>query len=471
MGFTGLVLGAMLHRDGIVRAASTHSGWTPPNGQPHFAPRAKQIVWFMMRGGVSHVESFDPKPALNQYAGKTLSETPHQAILNSEYLKNVKEQVKNNIVKYDQGKIWPLQVGFQKCGQSGIEVSDWWPNVRQCVDDIALVRSMWTTDNNHGAQLEMMSGKHLLDGCAPTIGSWIHYGLGSLDENLPQFIHIGPTLQSQCNEGTDGDYLGPEHAAVQIKVDSKAPLPYAQPEINVSHEEQLERRQLLDELHRQAIIEYPSDAKLRARIKSYELAFRMQTAVPAVMRFTDETPATHRLYGLDRDETRPFGEQCLSVRRFLERGVRFIQVFHGDGAAGEWDAHSALVANHTSLCGKVDLPLAGLLIDLKQRGMLDDTIVVWTTEFGRTPYAQGSDGRDHHNFGFSIWMAGAGLKKGVVHGATDELGFHAVEDRHFVTDIHATLMKLLGLDPHRLEIPGRKRLEIDYGNPISQIMA
>jgi len=471
MGFTGLALSAMLHRDGIARDTSSTGASRIQIGQPHFAPKAKSVVWFMMRGGVSHVEGFDPKPALAKYAGKTISKTPYDKILTSEYLKNVKAQVKDNIVKYDQGSIWPMQVGYKKSGQSGVEVSDWWPHLRESVDDIALVRSMWTIDNNHGAQMEMMSGKHLLDGCAPTIGAWVHYGLGSLNDSLPQFIHIGPTLMSQCNEGIDGDYLGPENAAVRIKVDPKSPLDYARPEIEMSRDEQLAQAELLGTLNGYAAVEYPEDAKLRARIKSYELAFRMQTAVPDVMRFTDETAATHTLYGLDNEATRPFGEQCLAVRRFLERGVRFIQVFHGDGAAGEWDAHSNLVNNHKGLCAKVDRPIAGFLQDLKQRGLLDETVVLWTTEFGRTPYAQGADGRDHHNFGFPIWMAGAGIKRGVVHGATDELGFHAVENRHFVTDLHATLFQLLGLDARRLEIPGRKRLDIDYGRPITGIIA
>jgi len=470
-GFSALALGALLQRDGFARAADPFTGSTPPDGQPHFTPRAKQVVWFMMRGGVSHVEAFDPKPALAKYAGKTLSETPHKEILTSEYLKNVRAQVANNIVKYDRGKIWPMQIGYKPGGRSGAEVSDWWPNVRECMDDIALVRSMWTTDNNHGAQIEMMSGKHLLAGCAPTMGAWVRYGLGSLGDDLPQFIHIGPTLITQCNEGIDGDYLGPENAAVVINVDPKNPLQFARPAVAVSSDEAVERAGLLHRLNRLSAAERPSDRMLSARIKSYELAFRMQTAVPDAMRFSEETAAIHRLYGLDQETTRPFGEQCLAVRRFLEQGVRFIQVFHGNGAAGEWDAHGALVQNHSSLCAKVDLPLAGFLKDLKQRGLLDETIVVWSSEFGRTPYSQGADGRDHHNFGFSAWMAGGGIKAGVVHGATDELGFHAVENRHFVTDLHATIFQLLGLDARRLEIPGRKRLEIDYGKPIAEIIA
>jgi hypothetical protein len=311
----------------------------------------------------------------------------------------------------------------------------------------------------------------LLDGCFPTIGAWIHYGLGSLNDNLPQFISIGTRLESQCFEALDGDYLGPENGAVEIKVDPKNPLAYGRPELDAGDEERAIDAQLLGKLNGLSAVEYPADKDLRARIKAYEMAFRMQTAVPEVMHFADEDEATRKMYGLDNEVTRPFGEQCLAVRRFSERGVRFIQVFHGANAAGEWDAHAKLKQNHSSMSAKVDQPIAALLKDLKRRGLLDETIVLWTTEFGRTPYGQGSDGRDHHNFGFSIWMAGGGIKGGIVHGATDELGYHAVENRHYVTDIHATIFQLLGLDPRRLEIPGRKRLEIDYGRPIREIMA
>jgi len=470
MGLTGLALGAMLAGDGILRA-DTPGHFVPPDGKPHFAPRAKKVIWLMMRGGVSHMESFDPKPALTEHAGKTVAESPHKAVLESPYFKNVREVVVNNIVDRNKAKIFPLQVGYKKCGQSGVEISDWWPHVRGIVDDIAILRSMWTTDNNHGAQMLFLSGKHMLDGCAPTIGAWTHYGLGTLNENLPQFISMGARLESQCFEALDGDYLGPENAAVEIKVDPKNPLAYGRPELEIGLEERAINAGLLDKLNQLSAVEYPADKDLHARINAYELAFRMQTAVPDVMRFEDEDAGTRKLYGLDNEVTRPFGEQLLAARRFSERGVRFIQVFHGPSAAGEWDAHSKLKENHSSLCAKVDQPIAALITDLKRRGLLDETIVLWTTEFGRTPYAQGGDGRDHHNFGFSIWMAGGGIKGGIVHGATDELGYHAVEKRQFVTDIHATIFQLLGLDPRRLEIPGRKRLDMDYGRPIPEIIA
>jgi uncharacterized protein (DUF1501 family) len=225
-------------------------------------------------------------------------------------------------------------------------------------------------------------------------------------------------------------------------------------------------------LNKLSAIEYPDDPALAARIKSYELAYHMQTAVPDVVNFAAETEATHQAYGLKQPVTKPFGEQCLAARKLVEKGVRFVQIFHGsNGGAGAWDAHGSLKAGHSALCAQVDQPIAALIADLKQRGLLDETLVVIGTEFGRTPGAQGSDGRDHHPYGFSIVLAGGGIKSGIAHGTTDELGFHAVEDRHYVTDLHATILHQLGLDPRRMEIPGRKRLDIDFGKAIEGIIA
>jgi hypothetical protein len=314
----------------------------------------------------------------------------------------------------------------------------------------------------------------MLEGAFPTIGAWVHYGLGALNENLPQFVVLGTPL-ADCCAGVNGHgahYLGPEHSGVRLNVDPKNPLPFAAPGPDKFREEQKAEFDLLGKLNRLSGIEYPGDPALRARIKSYELAFRMQTAVPEVFRFDHEKEAVHRLYGLDHGVTRPFGEFCLAAARLVERGVRFVQIFHGsNGGAGAWDAHGGLKANHTTLCAQVDKPIAGLIKDLKQRGLLDETLVVWGSEFGRTPGAQGSDGRDHHPYGFSAWLAGGGIKGGVAHGATDELGFHAVENRHYVTDIHATVLRQMGLDPRKLAVPGRKRLEIDYGKAIKEIIA
>ena len=257
-----------------------------------------------------------------------------------------------------------------------------------------------------------------------------------------------------------------------MNVDPKNPLPFAAPAGGKSREDQAREFELLRRLNGLTQVEYPDDGELRARIKSYELAFRMQTAVPELFKFEDESEETRKLYGMDQESTKPFAQTCLAARRMVERGVRFIQVYHGyDGGAGAWDAHGGLKAGHSKLSGQVDKPIAGLLKDLKRRGLLDDTLVVWGTEFGRTPGAQGSDGRDHHPFGFCGWLAGGGVKGGVVHGATDELGFHAVEKRHYITDLHATVFHQLGLDARKLEVPGRKRLEVDYGKPITEILA
>jgi hypothetical protein len=471
MGFTGLVLGAMLHRDGIARA---DQGPASPDGRPHFAPKAKRVIWLFMIGGVSHLESFDPKPALNRYAGKTIAETPYADSLKSKLTDNVRIVVPNDANGHIRQTLYPLQVGYRKRGRSGLEVSDWWPHLGESIDDVALIRSLWTTDNNHGAQLQFQTGRHMLEGVFPTIGSWVHYGLGSLNDDLPQFVVLGTPVADCCGGlGAHGaSYLGPEHDGVPLSVDPRNPLPFASPPQGVYREEQAGEFELLRRLNDLSAIQYPDDSALRARIKSYELAFRMQAAVPEVVRFDDESPASQRLYGLDDDVTRPFGRLCLSARRLVERGVRFVQIFHGsNGGAGAWDAHGGLRKYHAAQCLQVDKPIAGLLTDLKRRGLLEDTIVVWATEFGRTPGSQGGDGRDHHPFGFSVWMAGGGVKGGIAHGATDELGFHAVENRHYVTDIHATILHQLGLDPRRLEVPGHKRLEIDFGRPIREILA
>jgi hypothetical protein len=285
---------------------------------------------------------------------------------------------------------------------------------------------------------------------------------------------LGKPIADCCGgAGAHGaNYLGPEHNGVQLTTDPHNPLPFSAPSPDIYHEEQTAEFGLLGKLNRLAALQHPNDSVMQARIKSYELAFRMQTAVPEIMQFQQgETQATHELYGLHERETQPFGEMCLAARRMVERGVRFVQVFHGsNGEAGEWDAHAALRPRHSQACRETDRPIAGLLTDLKQRGLFDETLVVWGTEFGRTPGSHLVDGRDHHPYGFTIWLAGGGIKGGVVHGATDELGFHAVENRHYITDLHATVLTQLGLDPRRLEIPGRKRLEIDYGRPIREIL-
>jgi len=463
-GLTSVALAAML--DGELRASGT-TVWTPPDGRPHFRPRAKSVIWIFLRGGLSHLESFDPKPALDRFAGKTIAETPFVGVQDPERLKRVRVVVVNDANGQQRNQIFPTQIGFRRYGANGIPISDWFPHIAGCVDDLAIVRSMWTSDDNHGAQVQFHSGRHMLDERVPTIGAWVNYGLGTLNENLPQFINMGPRFF----DVRDGHYLGPAYDSVPLAIDPKNPLPYARPERDVSPEEQRLGFRLVDRLDRLTARRYPEDDALGARIKSYELAFRMQSAVPEAIDFDSELDETRRLYGLDADTTRPFGMQLLAARRFVERGVRFVQILHGDGAAGAWDAHSALRDNHSKLAAQVDQPIAGLLRDLRARGLLDETIVVFATEFGRTPGSQSGNGRDHHPYGFSVWLAGGGIRGGAVHGATDELGFHAVESPHYVTDVHATLMQLLGLDARRLELPEHKRLEQDFGAPIDEIIA
>ena len=463
MGFTGLALGAMLQRE----ASANGSVWTPPDGLPHFAPKAKRVIWLFMNGGVSHMESFDPKPMLTKYSGKTIAETPFAGVQDPAKLAIARATVPDANGN-QRNMLFPLQVGFQKHGQSGLEVSDWFPHIARSADRLAVIRSMWTTDSNHGAQAQFHTGRNRLDGEFPTLGAWVHYGLGSLNENLPQFISIG-TREYWIKR--DGHHLGPKHDAVPLRIDPANPLDFGKGESGGSADAQAVGQELTRQLNTLRGVEYPGDPALAARIASYELAARMQLSVPDVLDFSKETAETRARYGLDLPHCREFGTQLLAARRFAERGVRFIQIQHGGGGAGQWDAHSGLKDNHAKNALAVDQPIGALLEDLDQRGLLDDTLVVFATEFGRTPGSQGSDGRDHHIYGFSVWMAGGGLKGGVVHGATDEIGFHAVENRHYVTDIHATILHQLGLDSRKLEVPGRKRLEIDHGQPITQIIA
>ena len=464
MGFTGLALGSLLQRDA---RASAPGAWSPPDGQPHFAPKARSVIWLFMNGGVSHMESFDPKPMLTKYAGKTIAETPFADTQDPKKLA-IERLVVPDANGNQRNTLYPLQVGFRRHGQSGIEISDWFPHIAHHADKLAVVRSMWTTDSNHGAQTQFHSGRHQNDGDFPNLGAWVHYGLGSLNENLPQFISIG--TREYWNK-RDGHYLGPAHDAVPLRIDPANPLDFSRPERALSADEQRTGLSLIRRLNELRGIEYPGDPAVAARIAAYELAYRMQTSVPDIVDFSRESAETRALYGMDLPHCREFGTQLLAARRLVERGVRFIQIQHGGGGAGAWDAHSGLKANHEGLSRAVDQPIGGLLTDLDRRGLLDETLVVFATEFGRTPGSQGSDGRDHHIFGFSVWMAGGGLKRGVVHGATDEIGFHASQDRHYVTDIHATILHQLGLDSRRLEIPGRKRLDIDHGRPIHAIIA
>jgi len=462
LGFGGLALSAMLQRE--ARTAPTSA----------VAPKAKSVIWLFMIGGASHLETFDPKSALTKYAGKTIDKTPHAGVLKSPYLKNERVVAFDPNNGFIRNKIYPTQVGFSKRGQSGLDVSDWFPHIGKQADSLCLIRSMWTEDSNHGAQLQFHTGRHRIDGFFPTIGAWASYGLGSLNANLPEFVVMGTPVADCCGgrECHRANYLGPQYDGVPLNVDPSNPLPWAKPPRGIFREEQAGEFELLRKLNSMTAERYPRDEALEARIRSYELAFRMQTAVPDVVRFSDETKKTLDSYGINGRETKTFGQQMLTARRLVERGVRFVQVYHGaNGGAGQWDSHKSLKANHARLARQIDQPVGALLADLKQRRLLDETLVVWATEFGRTPGSQHGNGRDHHPYGFTVWMAGGGIRGGVAHGATDEVGFHAVENRHYVTDIHATVLHQLGLDPSKLAVPGRKRLQKEIGNVIEEIIA
>ncbi|NNE93535.1 MAG: DUF1501 domain-containing protein, partial [Verrucomicrobiales bacterium] len=449
MGMTGMALSWMLYRDG----EAAEAGWSPPDGQPHLPPKAKSVIWIFNIGGVSHLESFDPKPMLNKYAGKSMDETPFASAADKERINKIlldPSKQKREVYK----TILPLQTGYQAYGNSGIEVSDWFPHMGGVADEMTIARGMWTIDNNHGAQLTYHTGRKITEGAFPTVGAWASYGLGTANKNLPQFVVLGNPSADCCGAAfTHGaSYLGPQHAGVRMKVDPKNPLSFVRPaDPKLTPKEQQENFGLLGKLNRIAGIQYPDDAKLQARIKSYELAFEMQTAVPEVMDLEKEHPEIKKLYGLEQKETKPFGEKLLAARRLVERGVRFVQVFHGyTGNAGGWDSHVDIKKNHSVRAKQVDQPVAALIRDLKLRGLLDETLVVWGSEFGRTPGAETrggkltGNGRDHHPHGFNVVMAGGGTKKGHIYGATDELGFHAVENRHYVTDLHATVLHLMG---------------------------
>ncbi len=474
MGCTGMALGSLLMQDGVVRADSAARADTAerPDGRPHHRPRARSVIWVFLSGGYSHLETFDPKPALNQHAGKTFAATglpdPVKSPLHDARSRSVVTMKRETFPK-----IFPLQVGFRKYGQSGIEISDWWPHFARCVDDVAFVRNMWTTDNDHAAENQIHTGRHKLDETQPSVGAWVKYGLGTRNENLPAFAVLGGPTRADTRESLHAYYLGPEHSGIPLTLDPKNPLPYGIRGADVREDEQRNQYELIGRLNRLAGVEYPDDPVLQARIRSYELAFRMQMAVPEALGMDAEPAWVRQQYGLDDDVTRLAGHRLLVARRLVERGVRFVQVY--PTPYGAWDSHRTLKPLHTKLSAQVDRPIAALLQDLKQRGLWDDVLVVFCTEFGRTPgveeRAGATDGRDHHPHGFTVWFAGAGIRGGTVEGATDELGFHASEPGHYVTDMHATVLDLMGLDARRLVVPGRKRLEMDLGKPIRGIYA
>jgi hypothetical protein len=400
--------------------------------KPHFPARAKRVIFLFMKGGPSHVDTFDPKPLLERDHGKP---PPFE-------LPRVKFAETKGLLKSP----WK----FRQYGESGLPVSDLFPHVAQCVDELCVIRSMHGTNPAHGgALLKLHTGSDAF--VRPSMGAWVSYGLGTENSDLPAFVTICPTLAhgGVTNWGsgflpawTQGTPLG--NASIPS---SDAVVKHIRPARGLV--DQRLQLDLLSHLNSDALLEIGAHPALEARISSFELAYRMQAAMPELQEIKGESQATRQLYGMDDPVTADFGLQCLMARRFAERGVRFIQVTHSDSHV-QWDQHGDLLKGHTKNAAEVDKPIAGLLKDLKSRGLLDDTLVLWGGEFGRTPTAQGTDGRDHNPHGFTMWMAGGGVKRGIAYGATDDYGYYAMENKVHIHDLHATLLHILGLDHERL---------------------
>jgi hypothetical protein len=424
---------------------------------PPYPARAKRVIFLFMSGGPSHVDLFDPKPKLADLVGKPLP---------FEQPKLVRTRTVNCL---------PSPFKFKKHGRAGVEVSDRFPNVASCVDDLCIIRSMVADNINHnGACLQMNTGEQAFS--RPSMGSWLTYGLGSENQSLPGFIVISPSQPAQGAPLWSSSFLPAAYQGTLV-ADLKNPIDNLKnPRFSMARqEEQLAALRRLNELHQQ---QRSDDSRLSARIASFELAFRMQKEAPEAFAIQRESEATRRLYGLHDKTTEIFGTQCLMARRLAERGVRFVQVYHTQTSKRSscqlWDQHGGLRTELPANCAATDVPIAGLLKDLKARGLLDDTLVIWGGEFGRTPTAEGTDGREHHPFGFTMWLAGGGIKGGIVHGATDDFGWHAVKDKVHVHDLHATILHVMGINHERLTYRhgGRDyRLTDVHGHIVHEILA
>ncbi len=398
---------------------------------PHFPAKAKNVIFLFMTGGVSHVDTFDPKPALHRDHGKEIK-ADHPEI--------------KDRPGYEKIYLKRPQWEFSPHGESGIEVSTLFPHVATCVDDIAMIRSMHTSHSNHyNATLGMHTGSFAFS--RPSIGSWVTYGMGTVNQNLPGFIVIAPRQTYAGTQVYSNDFL-PAINQGTLVVPGAEPIANVSPRLPKDRQRlELDALQALNSLH----LEKRSNKEaLQTRMKSFATAYGMQNAVPEAFDFSKETEATLDSYAIQPNSTAGFGWQCLAARRLVERGVRFVELID-TGSSGNWDAHGDMMS-HVGLAKNVDQPIAAMLKDLKQRGMLEDTLVVWTTEFGRTPFNNTADakGREHHPWAFTSWLAGAGVKKGIVHGATDEHGLRAAEDTVHVHDFHATILHLLGFDHEKL---------------------
>ena len=437
-----IILPAILHD---LLAADGGAGAALAPRAPHFPARAKRVIFLYMTGGVSHLDTFDPKPRLRADGGKPVSDKPGSA------------------------RFLPPGWDFKPGGQCGTQVSDLFPHVRECMDDICLVRSMRGDHNDHfQATLGMHTGS--VSFARPSIGSWVSYGLGTENANLPGFVALAPQLPYAGTQVFSSDFLPGVHAGTRVLAGNE-PIPHLVRRAPSAKIQELELS-LLDRFNRKHQQARPADPALVARMKSFETAAGMQLAMPDVLDLAQETDATLALYGLERGSTKGFAWQCLVARRLVERGVRFVELIDV-GSHDNWDAHGDM-ATHAPLARNVDRPIAGLLRDLKGRGLLDETLVVWTTEFGRTPNTDGPKGRSHHNAAFSSWLAGGGVKGGIAYGATDDYGRLVAENPVHVHDFHATILHLLGFDHEKLVFrhAGRDfRLTDVHGNVVKELLA
>ncbi|MCU1257926.1 MAG: hypothetical protein JWO80_811 [Bryobacterales bacterium] len=456
-GLSGLGLACLLDQDGLLKAEGVE---TNPNAakKPHFPARAKSVISLFMSGGVSHMDTFDPKPALAKYAGQPLTG-------------------KGEIVvrQGNPGPLMPSPFTFRKYGQSGIDVSEIFPQVAKHVDELAVMRSVMGMSNDH-VQGHYALATGMIRMGFPSVGSWVNYGLGSENQNLPGFVVI--------YDAHGGPFGGPANwsagfmpAAYQGTVfrPSGTPIVDLTPPADIAPEQQRARLDLLMKLNEMDAAKYPGNTDLAARIESYELAYRMQSTAPEAVNVESEPEATRKLYGLDDPVTAPFARQCLMARRLVERGVRFVQLYHGGLGVQNvdtWDAHENVQDNHSRHAAEVDKPIAALLTDLRATGLLDSTLVIWQGEFGRMPISQRGVGRDHNPGAMSIWMAGAKIRGGQIIGSSDEFGYKAEEQPISVHDLHASILHLLGMDHKRLtyRFNGRDiRLTDVYGELIPQV--
>ena len=455
VGFGSLALAALLAEDSVGQTAS-HNPLAAK--LPHFAARAKRIIFLLMSGGPSQVDTFDPKPLLTRDDGKPLPFAKPRVQFNTT----------SNLLKSP----WK----FRQYGESGLWVSELFPHLAERADDLCMIHSMHGTNPAHGgAMMKLHTGSDNF--IRPSIGSWVSYGLGTENSNLPAFVTICPTLAFGGVNNWSSSFLPAAHSGTPL---GNASVPADQARVKFIQNSKLprdiQRLQLdrLNALNRAHLARAGSEASLEARIDSFELAFRMQSEIPTVEDLSGESAATLQLYGMDNPVTANFGRMCLMARRFAEAGVRFIQVTHNDNLV-QWDQHSNLKAGHEKNAREVDLPIAGFLLDLKQRGLLEDTLVWWGSEFGRTPTAEGTtDGRDHNPEGFTMWLAGGGVKGGFRYGSTDDYGYFAAENKVHIHDLHATLLHAMGLDHERLtyRYAGRDfRLTDVEGNVVRELFA